>query len=507
MVYCTGELPRRARASCPSDVIEEIRQVYQKCEGEAGSGVRPYTDTLLEIVGFTTTDAKCYIRKHFEQAKHLAEALIRKVNSDEDLRELTKNPLNTLLLCVIFEDFKGVLPTNRTQLYVEIIRFILSRYESRNVLSNRGEDLLLVYKKELMLLGETALDSLRKQELYFDDHKGDIKQSLFMKFGFLSIQSGGSKRTPCDRYGFFHKSFQEFFSGYLLAFSVIDGVKNSDSVLTDERHTNELFSVFKFMIGITAQKSEETALSIVQSIVSIVNKASGSPRKLLSKLNVAITLINECKSCSGDLYTKLVRTLGANLKLVDLGLGQSFLLKNSEFRETFLRALSFNSTVSSLHLSRCQLDLKALNMLAQTVREHTSLSSLDLSHNSIDDEGANLLAQALGVNSSLSSLDLSDSFIGDEEANSLAQALRVNSSLSSLNLSACLIGCQGVILLAQALGANPSLSSLKLSHSYLDNVGIKFDHALRGNTSLSSFNLHYNCRIGARGEISLVLIQ
>ncbi|XP_015767921.1 PREDICTED: nucleotide-binding oligomerization domain-containing protein 2-like [Acropora digitifera] len=438
---------------------------------EAGSEVRPYTDTFLEIVGFTTTDAECYIRKHFQQAKHLAEALIWKVQSDKDLRQLTKNPLNTLLLCVIFEDLKGILPTNRTQLYVEIILFILRRYESNNGLSNRGEDLLLVYKKELMLLGETALDSLRKQELYFDDHKGDIKQSLLMKFGFLSIQSGGSMRAPCDRYGFFHKSFQEFFSGYFLAFSIIDGVKNSDSVLTDDRHTNELFYVFKFMIGIAAQQSEKTALSIVQSIVSIVNKASGSPRKSLSKLDVAITLINECKSCSGDLYAELVRTLGANLELVDLGPGQYLLLQNSEFRETFLRALPFNSTLSSLRLFGCELDPKVTNMLAK----NTSLSSLVLLYNRIGDEGAN----------------------------SLAQALRVNSSLSSLNLSGSLFSCQGAISLGQALGVNPSLSSLKFSNNHSDYVGIAFAEALRGNTSLSSLNLHYNCRIGARGEISL----
>ncbi|XP_015749876.1 PREDICTED: uncharacterized protein LOC107329721, partial [Acropora digitifera] len=105
---------------------------------EAGRKVRPYTDTLLEIVGFTTTDAECYIRKYFQHAEQLAEGLISKVYCDEDLRELTQNPLHALLLCVIFEDLKGTLPTNRTQLYVEIVLFILRRYESKNGSSNEG---------------------------------------------------------------------------------------------------------------------------------------------------------------------------------------------------------------------------------------------------------------------------------------------------------------------------------------------------------------------------------
>ena len=265
---------------------------------EGGSRVRRYTDTLLEIVGFTPTDAESYIRKYFKQDKaHLAEKLISKFRFHKELRELTQNPLNTLLLCVIFEDLEGVLPNSRTQLYMEIVLFILRRYESKEGLSNRGKDLLLVYKKELMILGRTALDSLRKQELYFDDHKGDIKESLLMKFGFLSIQSGVSKRAPCDRYGFFHKSFQEFFSGYFLAFSIIDDVANSQSVLTDPRYMGELFQVFKFMSTIIAKESVETVVSVVKSIASILNETGLTSDKRVSYLKVAHCFICQCTTC------------------------------------------------------------------------------------------------------------------------------------------------------------------------------------------------------------------
>ena len=469
----------------------------------AGSKVRPYTDTLFEIVGFTPTDAKCYIRKYFQHAEHLAEELISKVKLDKDLWKLTQNPLNTLLLCVIFEDLEGILPTNRTQLYVEIVLFILRRYESKNGLSNRGEDLLLVYKKELMILGESALDSLRKQELYFDDHKGDIKESLLLKFGFLSIQSGGSKRAPCDRYGFFHKSFQEFFSGYFLAFSVIGNVTNSHSVVTDERYMNELFHVLEFMSGIVAQQSEETAVSIVESIASIVSEIGRTSRDVVFYLSVANTIINESKSCSVDLHTKLVRTLGESLQLVD-GVARPFSLRwGSEFMETFFQALTFNSTVSSLKLSHFNFTTKDTNLLAQALRVNTSLSSLDLHSNSIGAEGANSLAQALRVNPSLSSLDLSPNSTGAEGANSRAQAFRVNTSLSSLELPCNSIGAEGANSLAQALRVNTSLSSLDLSCNSIGAAGANsLAQALRVNTSLSSLDLSRNS-IGAGGANSL----
>ena len=496
---------------------------------EVGSKVRPYADTLLEIVGFTATDAECYIRKYFQHAEHLAEELISKVKLDEDLGKLTQNPLNALLLCVIFEDLQGILPTNRTQLYVEIVLFILRRYESKNGLSNRGKDLLLVYKKELMILGETALDSLRKQELYFDDHKGDIKESSLIKFGFLSIQSGGSKRAPCDRYGFFHKSFQEFFSGYFLAFSIIEDFTNFHSVLTDSRYIDELVHVFRFMSGIVTQQSEETAVSIVQSIASIVNETGRTSHKYGSYLKVLHHLINECKTCSGDVNTKLACAFGESLELVDVVVSYPPISLGKEFIGTFLQALTFNSTVTNLKLLRMILETRVVNpvdeifnpfslssslflmkcigaeeanSLAQVLRVNTSLSSLDLDDNSIGDKGANSLAHALGVNTCLS-LNLSSNSIGADGACSLAQALMVNTSLSSLGLHSNSIGADGANSFAHALRLNTSLSSLNLSSNSISVEGASsLAQALRINTSLSSLDLAWN-GIGGEGANSL----
>ncbi|XP_067016908.1 protein NLRC3-like isoform X1 [Acropora muricata] len=458
---------------------------------EGGSRVRRYTDTLFEIVGFTRNDAESYIRKYFKQDKaHLAEELISKFWSQKELTELTQNPLNTLLLCVIFEDLEGFLPNSRTQLYMEIVLFILRRYESKEGLSSRGKDLLLVYKKELMILGRTALDSLRKQELYFDDHKGDMKESLLVKFGFLSIQSGVSKRAHCDRYGFFHKSFQEFFSGYFLAFSIIDDVVNSQSVLTDPRYMGELFQVFKFMSTIIAKESVETAVSVVERITSILTRD-----KLVPYLKLAHCFIIECKSCPGHLDTKLALTFGKSLKLVEVVLWGPRTLVPSHIG-TFFKALAVNSTVKNLEVPMFEQTLSPedINLLTEALTVNTSLSSLKLFNGPIGDEGANSLAQALEVNTSLSCLRLSSTSIGTRGANSLAQALRVNTSLSSLDLNSNSIRDEGANSLAQALSVNTSLSSLDLHYNCIYDKGANsLAQALSVNTSLSSLDLRYNC--------------
>ncbi|XP_015771028.1 PREDICTED: protein NLRC5-like isoform X2 [Acropora digitifera] len=369
---------------------------------EAGSNIMPHTDTLLEIVGFTTTDAECFIRRYFQQSdnEHLAATLIAKLKSDS-LYELTRNPLNTLLLCVIFEDLKGVLPNSRTELYIQIVLCVLRRYENKNGLSVNDKDLLLVYKKELMILGRMALDSLRKGELYFEDHQSDFEQSLLPKLGFVSIQAGGGKRAPCPRYAFFHKSFQEFFSAFFLAFSMIDGTMDCKSVANKE-YEEELSEVFTFMGGIIAMHSEATAVSIVKSIVSVVNVSDCKSSDHRTYVKLALSLISEFKLFSKNLYAELAHVFGKSLELVDLN--------GSDFSHRLF---------STLFLA---------------LRVNTSLTSLDLSENFIGDKGANSLSEALRVNISLTYLDLGGNSIGNEGAHSLSEALRVNTSLTSLRL-------------------------------------------------------------------------
>ena len=444
---------------------------------EAGSNIRPYTDTLLEIMRFTPPDAESFIRSYFQQSdnQHLAKALITKIRL-ENLEELTRNPLNTLQLCVIFKDLNGVLPNSRTKLYIEMVIFLLRRHENKKDLSSSDKDFLLVYKEELMILGRMALDSLRKGELYFEDHQGDFKQSLFPKFGFVSIQAGGSERAPCPRYTFLHKSYQEFFSAFFLAFSMIDG--NSE---TNEEYGKELSEVFTFMAGIVAMHSEATAESIVKSFVSVVNTLSRKSPVHKTPLKSALHFIKECKAFSDTLYTKLARLFGKSLDVVEL----TYYCPQGSLSALVL-GLGVNTSLTSLYLSHNSIGAKGTNYLSEALRENSSLTSLYLSHNSIGAKGANSLSEALKVNTSLTSLDLSGNFIGDEGVNSLSEALKVNTSLTFLDLSKNSIGDEGANSLSDVLKVNTSLTFLDLSKNSIGDEGANsLSDVLKVNTSLT----------------------
>ena len=466
---------------------------------EAGSNIIPHTDTLLEIVGFTKTDADCFIRRYFQQSdnQHLAATLIAKLKSD-NLYELTRNPLNTLLLCVIFEDLNGVLPNSRTELYKEMVLFVLRRYENKNGFSSSDKDLLLVYKKELMILGGMALDSLRKGELYFEDHQSDFEQSLLPKLGFVSIQAGGGKRAPCPRYAFFHKSFQEFFSAFFLAFSIIDGTMDCKS-LANKEYEEELREVFTFMCRIIAMHSEATAVSIVKSIVSVVNVSDRKSRDNLTYLRLALSFISETELFSKILYAELAQLFGKSLELVDLNLENFF----PPLFPALVLALRVNTSLTSLDLRDNSIDDEGASSLSEALRVNTSLTSLYLSHNYFEHEGARSLSEALRVNTSLTSLDLSVNSIGAEGASSLSEALRVNTSLTSLDLSVNSIGDEGASSLSEALRMNTCLTSLHLSVNSIGDEGASsLSEALRMNTCLTSLHLSVNS-IGDEGASSL----
>ena len=475
---------------------------------EVGKKVRPYCDTLWEIVGFTKEDAESFIRKYFKGKEHLAEELIKRLlrskhsflttgHPVETVGELTKNPLNTALLCCLFEDFEGVLPTSRTELYVEIVVFVLRRYEEKNRLKSSNKDLIAGYKKELSLLGSFALESLLKGESYFEKEEDTVK---LINFGFLSFQQGGTRRKPCKRFAFLHKSFQEFFAGLFLAFQVVSKERDFTSVVDDKRYLDKLRQVFLFMSGLIASRSEETAMSFFIVIAEKINSAED--RK--SYMRLACECLLECSSFKESLETRLVCSLGKHLDMSSL--------TRVKFRDTGIHdagaaaismALTVNSSLTSLDLGANRIGDAGASSLSQVLTANSSLTRLDLGGNSIGDAGASSLSNALTVNSSLTSLDLGGNSIGDAGASSLSQALTANSSLTSLDLGANRVGDAGASSLSQVLTANSSLTRLDLGGNSIGDAGASsLSNALTVNSSLTSLHLRYNS-IGNAGASSL----
>ena len=491
----------------PASKLPEFSEIIQgrvlpKCHlvttsrHEAGMKVRRYCDTILEIEGFTEKDARKFIYKYFKNMEDLAQKLLFKLSNDESLKDLTANPLNTALLCLLCEEFEGVFPESSTQLYLDIMECVLTRFRRKNGLPETTEKLTEVYKTELKLLGRIALNGLREGKLDFDESELRNHNGELSGFGFLSVQPGGSKRRPCRHYAFLHKSFQELFAAYYLCCQLVSQEITPESLVSDKSYFNELKQVLLFSCGILSVQCEETAVDL------IANMTTTQVNKFVRKtVPIALECIAECKREKRNVHLRLARVFGSGLELRDA------FLRNQRLREVHIaclaEAVKVNTTLTQLDLRDNNIGDAGATSLAEAMKVNTTLTQLVLRQNNIGDAGAASLAEAMKVNTTLTQLDLLGNNIGDAGATSLAEAMKVNTTLTQLVLWQNSIGDTGATSLGKAMKVNTALTQLVLWQNNIGDAGAaSLAEATKVNATLTQLDLSHN-NIGDAGSTSL----
>ena len=458
----------------------------------AGIKLRKHCDTLLQIEGFTEEDTTKFIMKYFKDMKNLAEKLLSKLTRDTKLRDMVANPLNTALLCLICEEFQGVFPGSETQLYEEIMQCILRRYRKKEGLPETTEDLVEVYKAQLKHLGRIALNGLLEDNLDFEESELKSYADELPGFGFLSVQTGGSKLRPRRHYSFLHKSFQECFAAFYLCCQLLQKEISVDMLAANRRYFEELKEVLSFTCGMVAARCKETVEALIKSITVQVND-EGCFLALLG-------CISECRGDDSSLHLKMAGVVGSFLKLPSLSL--SFVTGGVDV-VLLAEALKVNSALTVLKLHGNDIGDQGATGLAEALKVNSSLTKLSLDDNAIGDQDATGLAKALKVNSTLTELHLAGNDIGDQGATGLAEALKENSTLTVLNLHGNGIGDQRVSGLAEAFKVNSTLIELDLGYNAIDYQGAtNLAEALKVNSSLKSLSLQEN-PIGDQGATGL----
>ena len=275
---------------------------------EVGMTVRECCHTLLEVEGFTETDAKNFVGRYFKEEEDLAEKLLDKLDSDETLQDLIVNPLNAALLCLLCEDFRGKLPGSRTLLYLEVVECVLRRYRLKMKLPETDQNLVALYQVELKELGRIAMGGLHDDSLYFEQSAFQgFSSDLISGLGFLSVEAGRSKRRPGRSYGFLHKSFQEFFAAHYRCRQLLDGEISVDSLIADRRYFDEFRQVLMFTSGLLAQECEAEVKALIAGIATQVNLEN-------MNLEVVLACINECKREENTFEKEMAQFFGARLQ-------------------------------------------------------------------------------------------------------------------------------------------------------------------------------------------------
>ena len=499
---------------------------------EAGRRLRRYCDTLLEIIGYTNDDVDSYIKKYFSkhEDQSLAERMIVQLKYDEELRELTANPLNTALLCLLCEETKGIFPSSRTKLYDDLVSCALRRYFSKRGVPLSDDDPLERCSDQLNQLGETAFEALLKNQLYFSrDESTD-----FLQLPFLSREPSVSKIRPRPCYAFTHKTFQEYFAAFYLAQQIITGNKGEAKSLLAQLSPVDNWQVWEFLLTMVLRKRSEMAVFVVSRLCAFFyqerprNKIKPSVDSWdfeacegeIEDWTVNMYRLSEDEQVLEDVVTKTLEVIvncveGENelddnhRKMVHV-LARCFPVRKLNFfvsRPDFIvysEYLKANCTLTNLLLRSDEAD----ELLLATVREalhheqnlkHLTLECVNFEHmlikSNLDmrDRCPDSPPGRQPSYSDIENISKRQSWMVDVGSKELAYLLKLYRRLTRLNLKGVMLGCKGTAVLAEVFHANRNLTHLSLFNASISDLGAMcIANALRSNCSLTHLSLRAN---------------
>ena len=510
---------------------------------EAGMRVRRNCDTLLEIVGYTNDDVDSYIRKYFSnhEDEGLAEKMIQKLKVKTELRDLTVNPLNTALLCLLWEERKGIFPSNRRQMYDELVSCALRRYFAKNGVSLGNYDNPLDRcSDQLNHLGEMAFEALLKNQLYFSQDDQTSTSTDFLQLPFLSREPSVSKIRPRPCYAFTHKTFQEYFSAFYLAQQTITGNKGKAQSLLAQLSPVDNWQVWEFLIPMVSSKSSEMAVFVVSRLCAFfyqerlrntiepsidssvswdvmvckrkiedwtldIHSLSGDEQVLEEVVTKTLAVIANCEEGENKLddnQRKMVHVLARCFPVRKL----IFVVSRRNFM-VYSEYLKANCTLTDLLLKSNEADELLLATVREALHHEQNLKHLNLKCDnfeckritwtlSMKDRFPDLPSGRQPSYSDIENIEnisKRQSWMKDIGSKELAILLKSYRRLTHLNLMGVMLGCNGAAVLAEFFQSNRNLTHLSLSSASISDLGAMcIANALRSNCSLTHLSLRVN---------------
>ena len=263
------ELPERSRHHVDELLERRILgfcYVLATTRQERGIEVRKsfVFDVHLEIKGYTESDSIAYVRRHFETIDQSpkGERLIEEMEQNTFLHALRSNPLNLLLLCVVYEDCEGKLPTSQTELYQVIVQCLLRRCCAKLslVVPKDTATLHKRFEEDVLALGQLAWTCLQNDRQSFPEGElaeREVKNQNLVarKIGVLYMEESRKRINPQHEYWFLHKTFQEYLAAAFVTQKLLRGEFNVFEYTTFGDLVGKYPQVFLFVSGMLGEKA------------------------------------------------------------------------------------------------------------------------------------------------------------------------------------------------------------------------------------------------------------
>ncbi|XP_044170453.1 uncharacterized protein LOC114951019 [Acropora millepora] len=528
--HYVNDLLHRERWAC-CYVLATTRQ-------EKGIEVRKQPEFVfnlfLQIEGFTEEDSFEYIRRHFKIAgpEHSSkgEKLIEEIKENEFLQDLQTNPLNLLLLCIVYEDHEGKLPSTRTNLYQVIVLCLLRRYCAKHDVkaSKKDRDLETQYEKDIRCLGKLAWNCLlNDRHSFFEEQleelEGKNEKLVACGLGFVYKEESLKVLKPQHEYFFLHKSFQEFLAASYVAHKLLRKKLDVFEHLDFDAVVNKFPQVFVFVCGILREKASilfeqigeklksdwdwlkcsKTAAKFFIKSWSESGNAEGMANTLCSFMPFPrVVRLSFISGLRFETVSNLLRVLLFCRRFSKVKAPDEIYLKVSSyvalvFQSIKNRDLASLPNLKSLDFSDCYIGRKVAHRLFHSLPDFASLTELALP-DVPEVSYWGMVTKALTTSKTLETVGC---FLlgerGEGWIRALDAGLCADTPLSSVNLTICGPMSETALQALENLLLNKSLSSVSvivegdMSHS----LAVSLSRALTGQTAVKSLELRVNGKL------------
>ena len=490
-------------------------------------------DISLKIEGFTEGDSFEYIRRHFKNVgpgqSSKGEKLIEEIKENQLLRDLQKNPLHLLLLCVVYQDHEGKLPSSRTDLYQVIVVCLLRRYCARHNVKASKEDVDLEkqFKRDIRCLGELAWNCLLSdRHSFFEEELEELERKseklVARRLGFVYKEESLKVLKPQHEYCFLHKSFQEYLAASYIAHKLQRNKFNVFEHLNFDAVVKKFLQVFLFLCGILRKDASILFEQIGEKLKSDWDwyacsdaaanffieswSESGNAEEMANTLCLLLPFPRAAGLCfSDDPYCgrwNLLRVLVFCRRFSKVKVPDEIHLEIHFFHGLFsssitVRDLASLPNLKSLDISECDVDVESAHKLFQILPDFASLTKLALPEvPEMTDWG--IAAKVLTTSKTLEKVEcilLGER--GEGWFRAFDAGLCADTALSSVDLTIRGPMRETALQALENLLLNKSLSSLSLTvdgdMSY--SLAVTLSRALAGQTALKVLELRVNGKL------------
>ena len=449
----------------------------------------PCIDRLVEVHGFSKVNVKEFIQCEFASDSAKGTGLLEQLEGNPLIESVCSVPLNCAIVCHLWHQFEGALPTTMSELYTKIILNVILRniqkrpeYERVRSLSHFSA-LPENIQQPWSLLCELAFQTLTEDKIVFshEDLSGKFQNLTLdgelLCFGFLQTAESILVDGHGVSFHFLHLTFQEYLAALYLVRQPIDKQLQLCQSYTKSQHFK---MVWRFFFGISFAICKQ---AIDPDISKVLLNAYSNISDTLSLCHFAF----EANQRSMDAL------IASNIR----DHGHHWFEPRSAF--DFSAAVHVLANLQDcnkirIYLPNCGLDDKQVAALAKALAgEHRKLQVFDicLYGNKLSDQGvADLFDRASpAFNQSLQSTTLLQiSMIGPKVIKSVTSVLaksllvaaesydydyvRSYEDYTRLRLIYSPLGADGIRALIDALCADElaNLQSLSLAGSLTDNA-------------------------------------